>query len=311
MSSYIFRRIAQCLIVILGVTLLTFGLMYLTGDPVVLLYGEVIRAMPMEELEAFRHQLGFDRPWIIQYFDYMAGVLQGDFGTSYVFKRSCLTVLMEFWPNTIKLALCALTFTYVLALPLGIVCATKRGSLIDRVGMGFGLLGQSMPTFWLGLLFILIFCVWLRILPAGGTGTWRHFILPTVTMGIFSCARSARLIRSYMMETMHQDYIRTAEAKGLSRGKVVFKHTLRNVLIPLMTLIGMEFGGLLCGSVVTESVFSWPGVGKLMVSSIQTKDIPMVMACIIFLALVFVLINLVVDLLYGVVDPRARVKKAS
>ncbi len=305
MKKYIFRRVWQSLFVILGVTIVAFGCEYLTGDPTTLVLGDT-KGMSLEAIAKFRSQMGFDRPWIIQYLDYLWGILHGDFGTSYYYNRPCIELVMEAFPNTLKLSLAALTLTLIIAIPLGIVSAVKKNSWIDKIGMGFGLLGQSLPVFWLGLILILIFGVELKVLPVSGAGDFKHLILPAVTLGLFECARNARLVRSEMLEVMEQDYIRTATAKGLSRKVVIFKHGLRNALGTVITMIGLEFGGLLGGSVITESIFAWPGIGKLAYQALTKKDIPLVQNCVILCAVIYIVMNLVVDLLYVVVDPKAK-----
>ena len=307
MKRYIWRRVWQSLIVILGVTIVAFGCEYLTGDPTMLVLGDT-KGMSQEAVAAFRASMGFDKPWIIQYLNYIAGIFHGDFGTSYYYNRPCLDLVMEAFPNTIQLATAALALTVLIALPLGIASAVKKGSLIDRFGMVFGLLGQSLPVFWLGLLLIIVFGVELKVLPVSGAGDFKHLILPAVTLGLFGCARNARLVRSEMLEVMEQDYIRTARSKGLSEYLVIFKHGLRNALGTVITMIGLEFGGLLGGSVITESIFSWPGIGKLAYQALTKKDIPLVQCSVILCATIYIVMNLIVDLLYLVVDPKAKLK---
>jgi len=308
MGWYIVRRLLQSLIVLFGVTILSFGLLFLSGDPAVLLLGETANRMSVEEVEAFRHRMGFDRPWIVQYGDYIAGAVQGDLGTSYYYKQACTDMIAEVFPNTVKLAVAAFSLTVCISVPLGMISAVKRGSFFDRGVMTFALLCQSLPAFWLGILLMLVFGVFLKVLPISGMDTWQHYIMPMVTLGLFSCARNARLIRSYMLEVIGQDYIRTAESKGVKRSTVIIKHALKNALIPIVTMLGSEFAYLLGGSVITETIFAWPGMGRLLVNAINFKDIPMVQAGLIFIATIFVLVNLLVDLSYGLIDPRARVQ---
>lgn len=308
MKRYIVKRLLQTIIVIIGVTVISFGVLFMTGDPTVLLLGDTARGMSQEKIEEFRHNMGFDRPWLVQYADYMKNVLKGDLGTSYYHRRPNSVIIGESMPNTIKLAAAAMTLTIVIAVPLGIVSATKRNSLIDRFTMSFGLLGQSLPVFWLGIIMILIFGVKLRWLPVSGIGGFKHMIMPTVALGLFSCARDARMIRSCMLDVLNQDYVRTARAKGLAERVVIYKHALKNALIPVITMLGMEFGFLLGGAVITETIFSWPGIGRLTINAILTKDIPLVQASVIVLALIFVFINLFVDLVYTVLDPKVSMK---
>ncbi len=308
MKRYIIKRLLQTVIVIIGVTVISFGVLFMTGDPTMLLLGDQARGMPREKIEEFRHNMGFDRPWIVQYASYMKNVLKGDLGTSYYHRRPNVDIIKDSMPNTIKLATSAMALTIIIAVPLGILSATKRNSLIDRFTMSFGLLGQSLPVFWLGIIMILIFGVKLRWLPVSGMGTYKHLIMPTVALGLFSCARDARMIRSCMLDVLNQDYVRTARAKGLPERLVIYKHALKNALIPVITMLGMEFGFLLGGAVITETIFAWPGIGRLTINAILTKDIPLVQASVIVLALIFVFINLFVDLVYTLLDPKVSMK---
>lgn len=305
MKRYVIRRILQSIIVLFGITILAFGCMFLTGDPTILILGDT-KGMSQEAIEAFRVSRGFDKPWIIQYLNYIGGIFHLDFGTSYYFNRPCLDIVMEAFPYTVQLALSALALTVIIAIPLGMVCAIHKNSLIDRFGMTFGLLGQSLPVFWVGMLMILLFGVTLKWLPVSGSGSWKNLIMPTVALALFSCARNARTVRSTMLDVLGQDYIRTARAKGLGSAKVNIKHALRNALGPVITMLGIELGSLLGGSVITESLFSWPGIGKLAITALERKDIPLVQCCVILCATIFVVVNLVVDLLYVVIDPKAK-----
>jgi len=305
MKRYVSKRIIQCIIVLFGITILTFGCMFLTGDPTTLILGDT-KGMSQEAIQAFRVSRGFDKPWLVQYWNYISGIFRGDFGISYYYNRPCLEIVKDAFPNTVKLAFSALALTVIIAVPLGILCAVKKNTVYDKIGMAFGLLGQSLPIFWVGMLLILLFGVQLKWLPVSGAGTWKHLIMPTVALALFSCARNARIVRSTMLDVMGQDYIRTAKAKGLGNSKVVFKHALRNALGPVITMLGIELGSLLGGSIITESLFSWPGLGKLAITALERKDIPLVQCCVILCASIFVLVNLVVDLLYVVIDPKAK-----
>jgi len=305
MKRYVSKRIIQCIIVLFGITILTFGCMFLTGDPTTLILGDT-KGMSQEAIQAFRVSRGFDKPWLVQYWNYISGIFRGDFGISYYYNRPCLEIVKDAFPNTVKLAFSALALTVIIAVPLGILCAVKKNTVYDKIGMAFGLLGQSLPIFWVGMLLILLFGVQLKWLPVSGAGTWKHLIMPKVALALFSCARNARIVRSTMLDVMGQDYIRTAKAKGLGNSKVVFKHALRNALGPVITMLGIELGSLLGGSIITESLFSWPGLGKLAITALERKDIPLVQCCVILCASIFVLVNLVVDLLYVVIDPKAK-----
>lgn len=323
MTRYLVRRLLQTLLVIWGVTLLTFFTLHLAGDPTYLYVSE--RASE-EEIEETRRRLGFDRPLIVQYVDFLGRMLRGDFGDSLSARVPALDRVMERLPATIELTIFAMIVATVLAIPIGIIAAIKRGTPIDGGVMLFAMFGQSMPSFWLGIMLILFVGLTLRWLPISGhvpliepllegdvdtfiqnfPDALRHLILPGVTIGVFSLARNARLIRSTMLEVLSQDYVRTARAKGLREYFVVTRHALRNSLIPVVTMIGLEFGFLLSGVVVTETVFSWPGVGRLVFNAINQRDIPVVQAAVVIFSFIFVTLNLIVDLLYARLDPRVR-----
>ena len=303
MLQYIARRLVQTLLVLLGVTALSFGTMFLSGDPTMLMASETWNR---EQIEDFRQQMGFDRPWYVQYGDFVSRAVRGDFGTSLRQQQPTFTLIGQRLPATLQLASSAMAIALVFGLPLGVLAAVRRGSVWDNALMLFGLLGQSMPVFWLGLLLIMIFAVGLGWFPVAGADTPQHLILPATTLGLFSTAYIARMARSSMLEVLGRDFVRTARAKGLPSRNVVIRHALRNALIPLVTVIGLQFGALLGGAVITETIFAWPGVGRLTIQAIQTKDLPLVQACVVLLASIFVLVNLAVDLLYTYLDPRIR-----
>ena len=259
-----------------------------------------------QQIADFRHAMGFDRPWYVQYLDFLGKAVHGDFGVSLRQQQPTFQLIAERMPATLQLAGAAMAIALVVGLPLGVLAATRRGSIWDNALMLGGLLGQSMPVFWLGLLLIMVFAVGLGWFPVAGAGGLDHLVLPAVTLGLFSTAYIARMARSSMLEVLGKDYVRTARAKGLSQRGVVVRHGLRNALIPLVTVVGLQFGALLGGAVITETIFAWPGVGRLTIQAIQTKDLPLVEACVILLASIFVLVNLVVDLLYTYLDPRIR-----
>lgn len=307
MGRYIVRRIAQSILVLIGVTFISFGVMFLTGDPTLLLLGDT-RGMSIEAIEEFRHNMGFDRPWLIQYGDFLWNAVRGDLGKSFYHGRPNMDLILETMPATIELALSAFVITVVVALPIGILSATKRNSLLDRASMSLALLAQSVPVFWLGLILIMIFGVKLMWFPISGRGTIRHLVLPAIALGAFSTARNARMIRSCLLEVLNDDYIRTARSKGVEEKIVIYKHALKNAMIPVITLLGMQFGFLLGGAVITETIFAWPGIGRLTVQAINTKDIPLVQASVITLASIFVVINLLIDLTYTLLDPRVRLR---
>ncbi len=303
MGAFIVRRLLQTAIVLLGVSVLSFGTMFLSGDPTMLMASESWNA---QQIQDFRHQMGFDRPWYEQYVDYMSKAVRGDFGVSLRQQQPTFTLISQRLPATIQLASAAMAIALLVGLPLGVLAATKRGSVWDSALMLGGLLGQSMPVFWLGLLLIMVFAVALGWFPVAGAGGPQYLVLPAVTLGMYSTAYIARMARSSMLDVLGRDYVRTARAKGLNDRRVIVRHALRNALIPLVTVVGLQFGALLGGAVITETIFAWPGVGRLTIQAIQGKDLPLVQACVMLLASIFVGINLVVDLLYTYLDPRIR-----
>ena len=262
----------------------------------------------IEQMESLRKSLGLDKPIIQQYGIYMLHLLQFDLGESIRYGEPTLKLIVERMPATMQLAAAALLLSLIIAIPVGILSAIKRGTMMESAVMSFVLIGQSMPVFWVGILFILLFAIHWNILPTGGYGGWQYLVLPALALGLHLMALVTRLLRSSLIEVLGSDYIRTARAKGLRTRTVIMKHALRNSLLPVITVVGLEIGSLLGGSVVTETVFAWPGVGQLLVQSIYHRDFPLVQAAIILLAAVFVLINLFVDILYAVVDPRIQYK---
>jgi len=300
--SYVIRRAWQSLTILLGVSIVVFFLMHLSGDPIRLLAPIDTTA---EELEALRKLHGLDRPLPVQYWNFLSGVLRGDFGKSLRSGENALHLALERVPATARLALTALAFSLIVALPFGVLAAVKRNTWIDRTVMGAALIGQSMPVFWLGILLILVFAVNLGVLPATGTRAgWRSLILPGITLGMFNMARTARLLRSELLEVLQAEYIMTARAKGMSVRVVLWRHAFRNAVIPLVTLIGLDLGALLAGSVITETIFAWPGIGRLSVNAIYGRDYPVVQAAVLVVASIYVLINFLVDLSYAFLNPR-------
>lgn len=306
MGTYLIRRLLQTILVIFGVSIVSFGLMFLTGDPTELLLGAGADFMTHEEIEEYRRAMGFDRPWIVQYVDFAGGAIQGDFGDSLMHHRPAFSVVRERMPATLQLAIFALFISVIFAIPVGVVSATRPNSWYDYLSMTGALIGQSVPSFWLGILLMLFFGVYLKWLPISGRGTWQHLVLPGFTLAAFSLARNARLTRSSLLEVMQQDYMRTARAKGLNESRIVYRHGLRNALIPLVTMVGLQIGFLLGGSVIIETIFAWPGIGRLIIQSIYNKDFPVVQAGVTLLAIIFVLVNLLVDLIYAWLDPRVQ-----
>ena len=303
MWRYIARRLLQTVIVLGGVSFIAFGVMFLAGDPASAMVGE---DWTREQIAEFRHVMGFDQPWYVQYGRFLSRALHGDLGVSLRQRQPNLTLIFERMPATLELAAAAMLLSIVVAIPAGVISATRRHSYLDNLASLGAILGQSMPAFWLGIMLILIVGVHLRWTPVAGRGGLDHLILPALTLAAYPIARNARMMRSSILEVLGLAYITTARAKGLREFIVITRHAMRNALIPVVTLIGLEFGALLGGAVITESIFAWPGVGRLTVQAIYGRDIPLVQAAVIVLAGIFVLINLLVDLFYVVLDPRIR-----
>lgn len=302
MWAYIAKRLLLAIPVIFGVAFVVFAMVRIVpGDPAQIIAGE---AATEEFVEAIRKDLGLDRPLLAQFASFMGNVLRGDFGRSVRSKAPVTIELRARIPNTISLTIAGLLVAVGVGVTAGVVSAIRPYSVIDTAVMLVALAGLSMPVFWSGLMLILVFAVWLGWLPAVGTGTPVHLILPGVTLGMATAAIIARMTRSSMLEVLRSDYIRTARAKGVAESSVINRHAFRNALIPVITVIGLQMGTLLSGAVLTESVFAWPGVGRLLVEGILTRDYPIVQAAVLVVALAFVLVNLVVDVLYAVVDPR-------
>jgi peptide/nickel transport system permease protein len=305
MRTFLVRRLLQSLVVLFGVSFVVFAILHLTGDPALVLLPPDASA---EDVRRFREAMGFNDPFIVQYGRFLKGALQGDFGQSIRHGEPAFGLVLERMPATFELAGAALLLALCLAIPAGIVSAVRRNSPVDYVATVVALFGQSLPTFWLGIMLILVFSVQFHLLPSSGRGTLEHLILPAVTLGLFTTARITRLTRSGMLEVLNQDYIRTARAKGVSDPPVVWKHALKNAAIPIVTIVGIELGTLLGGSVITETIFAWPGVGRLSVQAIANRDYPVVQAAVFLLATTFVLVNLVVDVVYTYLDPRIRLR---
>jgi peptide/nickel transport system permease protein len=304
MGAYIRRRLVQSIIVVWGVTIIVFFLLRLApGDPVSMLLAET--ATP-EQIAATRAKWGLDQPIYIQYWVFLTKAVQGDLGDSLFFRQPALEVLLERMPATLQLSGVALLFSLGLAIPLGILSALKRDTIWDYLGTNFAMLGQALPPYWLGIMLILIFSVRLGWFPTSGRGTFWHLILPAITLGSVLMALITRLVRSGMLDVLGEDYIRTARAKGLLERRVIIRHALRNILIPLVTVVGLQLGALFGGAVITESIFAWPGVGRLALQAINARDYPLVQASVLMISVVYVFLNLAVDLLYVYLDPRIR-----
>jgi peptide/nickel transport system permease protein len=305
MTQYIIRRLLQSSLVILGVVTAVFIITNLTGDPVALMLGEASSA---EDMERLREQLGLNEPLYVQYFNFLADAARGDFQDSLRFGGfSSMEIVLDRYPRTIALAMVALLISVTVGLVLGIISAVKRYTIVDNFVMLLALFGQSIPNFWLGIMLILLFAVNLGWLPSQGYSlSPEYLILPAITLAAPSLARLTRLTRSGMLDVLAADYVRTARAKGLRERVVVYRHAFKNTAIPLVTVIGLDFGNLLAGAIITEQIFQWDGVGQLLVTSISSRDFPVVQAATFIIAASFVLINLLVDLLYTWLDPRVR-----
>jgi len=305
MRTFLFRRLLQSLVVLFGVSFVVFAILHLTGDPALVLLPP--DASP-EDVRRFREVMGFNDPFFVQYGRFLKGALQGDFGQSVRHGEPAFGLVVERMPATLELAGAALVLALCLAIPAGIVSAVRRNTALDYLATVVALFGQSLPTFWLGIMLILLFSVQFHLLPSSGRGTLDHLILPAVTLGLFTTARITRLTRSGMLEVLNQDYIRTARAKGVSDQPVVWKHALKSAAMPIVTIVGIELGTLLGGSVITETIFAWPGVGRLSVQAIANRDYPVVQAAVFLLASTFVPVNLMVDVVYTCLDPRIRLR---
>ena len=303
MRRYLVARLAQTVLVVLLSLTAVFGMVRLTGDPVLLFMPMDIQAKDVDE---FRERLGFNNPLAVQYARFLGAAVRGDFGESLRYRRDALGLVIERLPATLLLAGAALALTLLVAVPLGVLAAVRRDTAFDHVSTVITVLGQATPGFWLGLMLIYLFAVQLRWLPTGGMGTAAHVVMPAVVLAAFYSARVARLTRSAVLDTLGEDYVLTARAKGLAETRVIGKHTLRNSAIPIVTLAGLEAGQLLGGAVVTETIFAWPGLGRLTVQALLNRDFPVVMAAVSFTSIVYTLMNLLVDVAYGWLDPRVR-----
>ena len=304
MWRYIRRRLLLAVLTFWAVSTIVWGLLYLTGDPVaILLAGTPAGQTDVEQL---RRALGFDRPLPIQYLHFLSAAVQGDLGNSLRSGEPALLLVSRRVGFTVQLALLAMTLALVVSIPVGIVSAMFRGSLTDRTLMLLSMVGQSMPIFWVGLLMIAVFAVELRWFPAGGAGGIKYLFLPAATLALYPMARIARLVRSSLVDVLNQDYILAARARGLREALVVGKHALKNAALPVVTIVGLQFGYMLGGAVITETIFGWPGIGLFTVTAIHERDFPVVQAAVVLASGMFIALNFLVDLLYGWLDPRIR-----
>jgi ABC-type dipeptide/oligopeptide/nickel transport system permease component len=301
MAAYLVQRLWQAALVLVAVSILSFVLIFLSGDPVAALVP--LNAHP-DDVDNIRRQYHLDRPIAVQYLLFLGNAARGDLGESFRFRSDALSLVLGRLPNTLLLACTSMLVSMLVSVPLGIMAARYKGRLPDAAGSLLALLGISMPSFWLGMILILVFAGGLQVLPASGSGTWRHLVLPTITVSAFATGLLIRLVRRSVADTLGQAYVTTARSKGLSERTIAWTHVLRNSAIPVVTVMGLQFGALLGGSVIVETVFAWPGVGWLMIQAIEARDLPVIRAAILILAVFIVLINLVVDFLYTLLDPR-------
>lgn len=305
MKSFLINRILSGIVVIFGISIFSFLLIHLIpGDPVKIMLG--INATP-EQVEKLNHHLGLDKPLLVQYTQYITNIFQGDFGTSLKTGRPVLTEILDRFPETVKLAMFGLFIAIVLGISMGILAAKFKDSIIDKICTWFATLGVSIPSFWLGILLVMVFSVKLGWFPiANGTG-FQDLVLPAVTLGVVASTMIMRLTRNGMVEVLSNDYIRTARAKGLDERIILIRHSLRNVLIPVVTVVGLQLAALLGGTVIIEQVFNWPGLGTLAIGGIMSRDFPLIQGIILFMGVVYVTINILVDVLYSLIDPRVEV----
>jgi peptide/nickel transport system permease protein len=310
MLRFILRRLAMLAPVLLLVSIISFSMIFLApGDPAEVLLTSPQGGVDQKAVEEFRTKMGMDQPIYIQYASWLLRAVKGDLGYSYMTGQDVYGAILDGFYPTLRLALASLIISLVLALPLGILSAIKQRTFLDDMGMAAALLGVSVPSFWLSYILLLIFAIYLHLFPVAGFGAGgdiEHLVLPALTLGISSAAVTSRLIRSSMLDVLSQDYIMAARAKGLPERIVILRHALRNAFIPVITVMGMNVGHLLNGSVVVETIFAWPGIGGLLVSSIYDRDYPMIQGCMLFMALIFMTVNLIVDISYSCLDPRIK-----
>jgi ABC-type dipeptide/oligopeptide/nickel transport system permease component len=301
---YLTRRLLLTIPVILGVATLVFSLIHLVpGDPAQVMLGEGAAEKDVLEL---RTRLGLDRPLLEQYGSFLSGLIRGDLGSSFRTGQPVTTSILERVPATVELALAAMAVAMIVAFPLGIIAAVRQGGFADHAAMTTALAGISIPNFWLGPMLAIVFSIELGWLPVSGRGGWESLILPAISLGAALAAILARMTRASLLEELRELYVRAARARGVKGARAILRHALRNSLIPLVTILGLQFGAVLTGAVITETIFAWPGIGRLLIQSITTRDYPLVQGCILLIAVTYVTVNLVTDLLYGVLDPRIR-----
>jgi peptide/nickel transport system permease protein len=304
MKGFLIKAVLQLIPVMFLISLIVFILVHVTGDPVTLMLSETATD---EDRRVLTAALGLDQPMLVQYFKYMFNLLQGDFGTSFRYNTAALPVVLERLPATFELAAASMFVATFISIPLGILSATKRNSVLDVFITGISVLGKAMPSFWLGIMLILFFSVYLGIFPVSGRGTFAQLVLPSITLGTGIAAEMTRLIRSSMLEILSQDYIRTARSKGLLETIVVYKHAFRNSLIPVVTIMALQTSTLIGGTLITEAIFSWPGMGQLVIQAVNARDMAIVQAAVIIISLFVIISNLLADLVYRLLDPRIKI----
>ncbi|MBW1854238.1 MAG: ABC transporter permease [Deltaproteobacteria bacterium] len=303
MKRYILKRLFQAIICLFGVSIIVFSLSHLTGDPA------AIMASPdstKEDIEQLRITLGLDRPLFTQYYSFISGVVKGDLGRSLRWNVPCLDLFLERFPNTLRLAIAAMAFSILIGLPIGVLSAVRVGRWFDTFGKVFALMGQALPSFWLGIMLILIFSVKLRLLPSSGMGGLKHMLMPTLTLGWYFMASVVRMTRSSMLDVLDSGYIKMAKIVGKPEYKVIGLDALKNAIPPILTMSALNFVILLNGTVVIEKVFNWPGVGRLLMDAVMSRDFPVVQACVLIASFLFIFVNLLVDIAYSYIDPRIR-----
>jgi ABC-type dipeptide/oligopeptide/nickel transport system permease component len=306
MGIYLLRRVYQAFLVFFVVSGIVFVILHISGDPLALLMPQ---DAPPSDIEEMRRSLGLDKPLMIQYGLFLKNAVQGNLGVSYHHGQPALKLVLERLPASLELVVTTLVISLLLAVPIGVLAASKRGTVVDRASLLGSLIGISAPPFWIGIAFILIFSVELQWLPSSGRGTWAHLVLPATSLALYRLALFIRLIRAGMLDVMTMDFIRTARSKGVSEQKVIYKHALKNTLIPFVTIAGMQMGSLLAGAIVTEKVFAWPGMGRLFLDAIGVMDFPVIIAWTLVTATIFLTVNLAVDIIYVWLDPRIRHEK--
>lgn len=303
MNNYFVKRILQIIPVLLIISFIVFSLVFVAGDPIALMLPD---DASQADVELLRESLGLNESFVVQYSTYIINLVQGDFGESYRYGQDAMSIVLERLPATLELGVAALLIALVISIPLGIWSATKQNSALDLVATGAAVLGKAMPNFWLGIMLILLFSVTFNILPVSGRGTWAHLVLPSITLGTGIAAEMTRLIRSSMIETLNQDYVRTARSKGLKDRVVVYKHAFRNSLIPVITITALQTSTLVGGTLITETIFSWPGLGQLLIQAVNTRDMAIVQASVFVIAFLVIVMNLIADVLYRLLDPRIK-----